>query len=276
MSETEPIIQVSGLSKRFGSVTAVQPLDLSVTRHTSLGIVGESGSGKTTLANMMIGRVRPSKGSITVNGNDRSRPANTAVERRRRAKELQMVFQDPYSSLNPRYTAEQSILEVLKLHHPELGSHGCTARLAELCDLVGLDTRQRTSQPFSLSGGQRQRIVIARALAATPEVLILDEAVAALDVSIQAQIINLLLDIRSEFGTTYVLISHDLAVVRQLTEEVVVMRRGQVVERGRTSLVLSDPQHQYTQQLKESIPRPGWKPVHRDDIPEPSAPTQLA
>jgi oligopeptide transport system ATP-binding protein len=258
----DAVLAVTGIAKQFGHIAAVESIDFHLARHGSLGIVGESGSGKTTLANMIVGRVKPSQGTITACGRDRTSRARTTAERRRRAREIQMVFQDPYSSIDPRHTAEQVIAEVLRIQHPDLGRKGCAARTIELCDLVGLDTRQRTSKPGALSGGQRQRIAIARALAATPEVIILDEAVAALDVSIQAQVLNLLTDIRSELGTSYVVISHDLAVVRHLTDDVIVMKAGRIVERGRSSDVLVNPQHPYTQRLRASVPRPGWKPVH--------------
>jgi ABC-type glutathione transport system ATPase component len=175
---------------------------------------------------------------------------------------VQIVFQDPYTSLDPRQDAEAAIDEVLRLHHGWPADRR-RARIAELTDLVGLDARQSRSLPRSLSGGQRQRVAIARALAAQPAVLILDESVAALDVSIQAQVLNLLADIRDQTEVSYVLISHDLAVVRQLADEVLVLRRGTVVERGPTARVLDDPQHPYTQRLRASVPRPGWKPARR-------------
>jgi ABC-type glutathione transport system ATPase component len=268
MTTVDPVLRVTGLSKRFGENLAVDSADFSLERHGSLGIVGESGSGKTTLANMMVGRVTPTSGSIEACGRDRTRPARSAAERRRRAREMQLVFQDPYSSLDPRHTAVDAIEEVLRLHQRELRRTERAARVAELCDLVGLDSRQRAAKPSALSGGQRQRVAIARALAATPEILVLDEAVAALDVSIQAQVLNLLTDIRRELGMSFVLISHDLAVVQHLTDDVVVMRAGAIIERGRTADVLGNPQHPYTQRLRESIPRPGWKPVHRASLPE--------
>jgi ABC-type glutathione transport system ATPase component len=177
---------------------------------------------------------------------------------------VQIVFQDPYTSLDPRQNAEATIDEVLKLHHG-WPTDRRRARTAELIDLVGLDTRQARALPRSLSGGQRQRVAIARALAAQPDILILDESVAALDVSIQAQVLNLLADIRDQTHVSYILISHDLAVVRQLTDEAIVLRRGTVVERGPTAQVLDDPQHPYTQRLRASVPRPGWKPRRRDE-----------
>jgi ABC-type glutathione transport system ATPase component len=176
---------------------------------------------------------------------------------------VQIVFQDPYTSLDPRQSAEEALDEVVRLHQQDLPPSQRRARVQELTELVGLDAREARALPRELSGGQRQRVAIARALGATPRVLILDEAVAALDVSIQAQVLNLLADIRDETGVSYVLISHDLAVVRQLTEETIVMHRGHVVERGPTPRVLDDPQEKYTTTLRASVPRPGWKPPAR-------------
>ena len=197
----------------------------------SLAIVGESGSGKTTIARMIVGLERPTSGTITACGADRSRPARSARDRRRRGGEVQIVFQDPYTSLDPRQTAEHAIDEVLRLHHGWPADQR-RSKTGQLTELVGLDARQARALPRALSGGQRQRVAIARALAAEPRVLILDESVAALDVSIQAQVLNLLADIRDETSVSYILISHDLAVVRQLTDDTIVMYRGQLVERG--------------------------------------------
>ena len=255
-------LAVAGLRKEFGPLVAVDDVSFAIPEAGSLAIVGESGSGKTTIARMIVGLERPTSGSITACGHDRSRPARSARDRRRRGREVQIVFQDPYTSLDPRQSAEATIDEVLRLHHGWPAGRR-RARMAELIDLVGLDARQARALPRALSGGQRQRVAIARALAAEPRVLILDESVAALDVSIQAQVLNLLADIRDETRVSYVLISHDLAVVRQLTDEAIVLHRGAVVERGPTARVLDDPQDPYTQRLRASVPRPGWKPRRR-------------
>ncbi len=269
-----PVLQAVGLRKEFGEVVAVDNVSFDLPSGRSLAIVGESGSGKTTIARMIVGLERPTNGTVTACGRDRSRPARSTRDRRRRGGEVQIVFQDPYTSLDPRQTAEATIDEVLRMHHGWPADRR-RARTAELIDLVGLDMRQSRALPRSLSGGQRQRVAIARALAAQPAILILDESVAALDVSIQAQVLNLLADIRDETHVSYILISHDLAVVRQLTDEAIVLHRGKVVERGPTAQVLDDPQHPYTPRLRASVPRPGWKPRRRgqpgtgeeDDVP---------
>jgi ABC-type glutathione transport system ATPase component len=259
---TAPVLEAQGLRKEFGDLVAVDDVSFTVLPAGSLAIVGESGSGKTTIARMIIGLERPTAGQITACGNDRSAPARSARDRRRRGREVQIVFQDPYTSLDPRQSGFQAIDEILRLHH-DLAPDARKQRAAELIELVGLDERQARALPGALSGGQRQRVAIARALAAEPRVLILDESVAALDVSIQAQVLNLLADIRDQTGVSYVLISHDLAVVRQLTDETIVLRQGKVVERGHTASVLDDPQDDYTKLLRASVPHPGWKPVRK-------------
>jgi ABC-type glutathione transport system ATPase component len=258
----EPVLMVEGLRKVFGSTVAVDDVSFSLPEGGSLAIVGESGSGKTTIARMIVGLERPSAGTIRACGQDRSTPARTTRDRRRRGREVQIVFQDPYTSLDPRQTVEATIDEVLRLHHGWPADRR-RKRIGELAELVGMDSRQVRALPRALSGGQRQRVAIARALAAEPRVLILDESVAALDVSIQAQVLNLLADIHDETDVSYLCISHDLAVVRQLTQETVVMWRGRIVERGPTARVLDDPSHEYTQRLRASVPRPGWKPPMR-------------
>jgi ABC-type glutathione transport system ATPase component len=258
----ELVLEVKALRKEFGSLVAVDDVSFSLPQGGSLAIVGESGSGKTTIARMIVGLERPTAGTINACGQDRSTPARSSRDRRRRGREVQIVFQDPYTSLDPRQTAEATMDEVLRLHHGWPVERR-RKRIRELAELVGLDSRQVRALPRALSGGQRQRVAIARALAAEPRVLILDESVAALDVSIQAQVLNLLADIHDETDVSYLCISHDLAVVRQLTQETVVMWRGKIVESGPTARVLDDPSHEYTQRLRASVPRPGWKPPMR-------------
>lgn len=259
---TEAILEVDGLRKTFGEAVAVADVSFSLSRAGALAVVGESGSGKTTVARMIVGLERPTSGRITACGHDRSGPPRSARERRRRGGEVQIVFQDPYASLDPRQSPAAAIEEVLRLH-TSLGTKGRNRRVAELADLVGLDERQLAALPAALSGGQRQRVAIARALAAEPRILILDESVAALDVSIQAQVLNVLADVRERTGVAYLFISHDLAVVRQVADDVVVMRHGSIVERGPVAQVLDEPQHPYTRLLRASVPGPGWRPARR-------------
>ncbi|MEI6373237.1 MAG: ATP-binding cassette domain-containing protein [Actinomycetes bacterium] len=261
------IVEVIGLRKTYpvtqdGQRTdfvAVDDVSFSVQQGSSLAIVGESGSGKSTIAKLLVGLERVTAGTILIDGLDRTAKPRGARARRQRGSDVQIVFQDPYTSLDRRQTVEAALAEAVRLHS-NLSRDQVARRVKELAEMVGLDQRQAEARPIALSGGQRQRVAIARALAAEPRVLILDESVAALDVSIQAQILNLLADIREATGVTYLLISHDLAVVRQLTRDAIVMRRGQVVEAGSTVSVLDHPQEAYTRRLRDSVPRPGWDP----------------
>jgi oligopeptide transport system ATP-binding protein len=243
---------------RKANLVAVGGVDFTVERGGSLGLVGESGSGKTTIARMVSGLDRPTSGTISVAGRDRSTPARRRAERKQRGRELQIVFQDPYTSLDPRQSVNACIEEVLRIHL-DLDKSARRRRTLELLEQVGLDAEHGRSLPQSLSGGQRQRVAIARALAGEPQVLILDEAVSALDVSIQAQVINLLNEIRERTGMTYIFISHNLAVVRQLTEDTLVLQRGQAVEYGSTDQVIGRPRHDYTRRLLDAVPGPGWQ-----------------
>lgn len=262
-----PVIEVRGLFKTFGAhrvggrggtVTAVRDVSFRLESGTTLALVGESGSGKTTVARMIVGLETPSAGEIECFG--RRRPARAgARERRAFGRQVQMVFQNPYRSLDPSQPVGSAIGDVLRLHS-QLDGAARLARIAELLELVRLPASAAAALPRQLSGGQRQRVCIARALAAQPRVLILDEAVSSLDVSVQAQILNLLCDIRDETGVSYLFITHDLGVVRQIADEVVVMRGGEVVERGQAEAVLDHPQHPYTRLLIDSVPREGWKP----------------
>ncbi|WP_159701589.1 ABC transporter ATP-binding protein [Arthrobacter sp. 18067] len=265
MTSSASIVEVSGLQKRFGNHVAVDDVTFTVPEGGSVGIVGESGSGKTTIARMLVGLEVPTAGTIRVGGRDRM-PHASVAERRRRARELQIVFQDPYSTLDPRQTVDSCLDEVLRLHRPELNRKGRLSRMNDLADMVGFDSRQRRALPRRLSGGQRQRVAIARALAVEPSAIILDESVSALDLSIQAQILNLLAEIRSETSIAYILISHDLAVIRQLTDTCVVMQHGRVLEVGETGAVLDNPQSEYTKLLRSCVPGPGWHPTRLRNI----------
>lgn len=267
VADAAPLIDVKGLTKVFPhhgggggrETVAVNEVTFTVKRGDSLAVLGESGSGKTTLARLLLGIERPTAGTIMIDGRDYSKPTRGRAERLRRARQMQIVFQDPYRSLDARQSIASCLSEVLRLHSKRSRAER-EKRIDELLDLVGLDSHHRTSRPHALSGGQQQRVAIARALAVEPQILILDEAVAALDVSIQAQILNLLADIRQETEVTYLFISHDLAVVSHVSDNALVMRRGTVVERGPTREILDNPQDPYTKLLRSCVPRAGWQP----------------
>jgi ABC-type glutathione transport system ATPase component len=266
----EMALEVSNLRKVFkirkGSpgqdeLVAVDDVSFAVPRSGSLAVVGESGSGKTTLARMIVGLETPTSGQVLLEGRVRL-PSSRRRDRAARARQVQMVFQDPYSSLDPKQTIYKCLDEVVRLHSSLDRSHRAE-RVRTLLDQVGLDERHHDVRPSSLSGGQRQRVAIARALATEPTVLILDEAVSALDVSVQGQVLNLLADLREQLGVTYVFVSHDLAVVQQIAETTIVMHRGRIVEEGPTDTLLTTPSQEYTKQLLSALPRPGWKPHRR-------------
>ncbi|WP_426244678.1 ABC transporter ATP-binding protein [Nocardioides sp. LHG3406-4] len=256
-SRTEAVLEVTALRKSYGDVVALDDVSLVVASGESLGVVGESGSGKSTIARLVLGLERAEQGTIVVCGRDRSGRASGRAERLQRAREAQMVFQDPYLSLDPRIRAADCIDEVLRLHGVR-DDRQRRDRVRELLERLGLGEREARSLPRELSGGQRQRVAIARALAARPRLLVLDEAVSALDVSVQAQILALLDEIRREEQVAYLFVSHDLAVVRSVTERVLVLHRGKVVETGATEEVLAAPQAAYTRLLLASVPRQGW------------------
>ncbi|MGP4017703.1 ABC transporter ATP-binding protein [Saccharopolyspora sp. 5N708] len=259
-------VRVSGLTKTFpgrrgaARVVAVQDVSFSVRKGEALGLVGESGSGKTTVARVLVGLTRPDAGTIAINGRSRERKERGRSARLRRAKEVQMVFQDPYGSLDRRLSVEAALRDVLRRHLPDPAKETVRARIAELMDCVGLSEQHLGSRPHQLSGGQRQRVAIAKTLAVDPAVLVLDEAVSALDVSVQAQILRLLNEIRVDTGVSLVFVTHDLAVVGEVTSEILVMYKGEAVEQGATADVLRRPQHPYTEMLLSSAPGPNWKP----------------
>jgi peptide/nickel transport system ATP-binding protein len=265
-----PVLEVAALRKTFrvrgedgrrSDFLAVDDISFTVPAGGSLAIVGESGSGKTTIARMIVGLQGPTAGAIAVLGHARSRPPRGARERRTRGREAQIVFQDNYSSLDPRQRVGDALAEALDLHFRPTPDER-RRRVAELLDSVGLQQEHARALPRTLSGGERQRAALARALAVEPRLLVLDEAVSSLDVGTQAQILDLLAAIRAATGTAYVFISHDLAVVRRVSEEVIVMRQGRIVERGATQRILAAPSDPYTRLLLDSVPRPGWRP-HR-------------
>jgi ABC-type glutathione transport system ATPase component len=270
---SDNILDVQGLVKDFSvrrtdnpgreSFRAVDGISFTVAAGAALAIVGESGSGKSTTARMIVGLERATSGTIVGNGRDWDprRRIGTA-ERRRRGAFVQMVFQDPYQSLDRRQRVNDCLDEALRLH-TDLDRAARATRVDELLEQVRLSTDHAVALPRTLSGGERQRVAIARALAASPRLLILDEAVAALDVSIQAQILRLLARIRSETGVAMLFISHDLAVVKSLCDDILVMRHGKVVEEGPVGPILTAPQHPYTQELLASVPRRGWKPTRK-------------
>jgi peptide/nickel transport system ATP-binding protein len=240
-------------------LVALAGVSFSVNPGCSLAIVGQSGSGKTTCARIIAGIERQTSGSVELAGQPAVPSPRSRRARKERAQHVQMVFQDPYSSLDPRQSVRDAVEEVIAEHQPSTASLR-RERADELLDKVGLDERIGLAKPTRLSGGQRQRVAIAKALAARPKLLILDEAVAALDVSVQAQVIQLLSELRATEGLTYLFVSHDLGVVRQVSDECIVMHHGRVVEAGATQEVLDDPQADYTRTLIEAVPRPGWRP----------------
>ncbi|WP_433452300.1 ABC transporter ATP-binding protein [Streptomyces sp. CA-142005] len=265
-ASTEPILEVTGLVKHYpltrgilfkrqiGAVKAVDGVDFTLGKGETLGIVGESGCGKSTVAKMLCNLERPTAGSIRFKGEDITKLSGKALKAVRR--NIQMVFQDPYTSLNPRMTVGDIIGEPYDIH-PEAAPKGDRRRrVQELLDVVGLDPEYVNRYPHQFSGGQRQRIGIARALALRPEVIVADEPVSALDVSIQAQVINLLDRLQSEFDLSYVFIAHDLSIVRHISDRVGVMYLGRIVEIGRDAEIYDHPTHPYTQALLSAVPVP--------------------
>jgi peptide/nickel transport system ATP-binding protein len=257
-STDPPALSISGVGKtyalrRMPPVAAVRDASFDVAAGGALAIVGESGSGKSTLARMVVGLERADTGHIRVAGRERTSIPRTASERRAHARSVQMVFQDPYLSLDPRITAGRAVQDALRLH-TRMSARDARTRVLELLRSVGLHEKHADARPRTLSGGQRQRVAIARALAVEPDVLVMDEATSALDVSVQAQVLDLVARIRVERGLTLLFISHDLTVVRRVCERTVVMCRGEIVESGPTSRLLTAPQHPYTQRLLASVP----------------------
>ena len=250
----QPLISIEGVTKTFRAggrdVEALRGVSMAFEPKEGVGLVGESGSGKTTLGRCLVGLETPSAGSITIDGIDATDyQAVSSGDRARLRRTIQIVFQDPYSSLNPRHTAGRTLREAIRVHHDADGP-----AVETLLDQVGLSSSYAKRKPASLSGGERQRVAIARALAVQPEFLVCDEPVSALDVSVQAQILNLFKELRDELGIGYLFITHDLAVVRQVVERAYVLYQGEVVEEAPVDALFDDPQHDYTKRLIASVP----------------------
>jgi peptide/nickel transport system ATP-binding protein/oligopeptide transport system ATP-binding protein len=259
-----PLLEVSDLRVHYpvrggwlaggpGVVRAVDGVSFAVPRGKTVGLVGESGSGKTTIGRALVRLAPVTSGSIKFDGVETTTLSDHAFFPLR--KRMQMIFQDPFNSLNPRLTIFQILCEPLEIHFPRQATAARTARVAELLRLVGLEPDHRDRYPHEFSGGQRQRIGIARALAVEPEFIICDEPVSALDVSVQAQIVNLLRDLQERLGLTYLFIAHDLAVVEHISDEVLVMTGGHIVEAAAADEIYAHPRHEYTRQLLDAVPR---------------------
>ncbi len=248
----ENLVKVYGGRRGRRKVVALNDVSLTLERGETFGVVGESGCGKSTLARLLVGLEAPTSGTLQINGEFvrlRERGDNRSL-----ARKIQLVFQDPFSSLDPRLTVEKALKEVLHVHglHPDNEE----ARVSELLSMVGLTGRFAARYPHELSGGQAQRVAIARALAVEPEILVLDEPTSALDVSVRAEIVNLLVRIQDELSLTYIFVSHDLSMVRHISDQIAVMYLGKIVEFGRYDQVFDTPLHPYTSALEEAIPIP--------------------
>jgi peptide/nickel transport system ATP-binding protein len=272
-----PLLELSGVSKLFptarGQLHAVDGVSFRIEAGEAFGLVGESGSGKSTIGRLALGLIAPSAGDVRFMGQSIVGHSERALKPFRR--QAQMVFQDPYSSLNPRLRVREIIGEALDAH--DLAQDRRNARIAELLEMVGLQTAHATRYPHEFSGGQRQRIGIARALAVEPRLLIADEPVSALDVSVQAQIITLLQDLRRHLGLALLFISHDLEIVELLCERVAVLYLGRVMETGTTQEVMQSPRHPYSHALLSAVPKadpaaPRVKRLVTGDIPSPLDP----
>jgi ABC-type oligopeptide transport system ATPase subunit len=275
-SNNRPLVAVNDLCKVFpvadrAKIHAVEHVSLEVGHGETLAVVGESGCGKSTLAHLIIRLLDATSGRIDLDGTDITMLSPRAMRAHRQ--KMQIIFQDPFASLDPRRTVGKAVAEPLRVHRVASGSE-LDDRVAGLFERVGLERSHVDQFPHQFSGGQRQRICIARALALKPQLVVADEAVSALDVSIQAQVINLMMDLQEEMGLSYLFISHDLAVVERISHRVAVMYLGQIVELGPRSAIFENPQHSYTQRLLDAVPiadprQRRERPLLTDEIPSP-------
>ncbi|MFN3455851.1 MAG: ABC transporter ATP-binding protein [Pseudobdellovibrio sp.] len=265
------------LSRQVAAVKAVQNISFELKKGETLGLVGESGCGKSTLGRCLIRLIEPSSGTLYFKGENITNASGNRLRDLR--KSMQIIFQDPYASLNPRMTVGAILEEPLIIHNLYPNEKARKERVQELINLVGLRPEHATRYPHEFSGGQRQRVGIARALAVNPELIICDEPVSALDVSIQAQVINLLMELQKKLGLTYVFIAHDLKVVEHVSTKVAVMYLGQIVEMADATELYQNPKHPYTKALLSAIPIPDPKPreeriILTGDVPSPISPPE--
>ncbi len=258
MSEQKALLEVKGLKKYFstprGMLHAVDDVSFTLDKGKTLGVVGESGCGKSTTGRAILRLLEPTGGEVLFEGEDLNKL--NKEEMRKKRKDLQIIFQDPFSSLNPRKTISQTIAEALKLNKIVTDKQQMQQRVLELMDTVGLAERLYNTYPHELDGGRRQRIGIARALAVNPKFIVCDEPVSALDVSIQAQILNLMEDLQEKMGLTYMFITHDLSVVHHFSNDIAVMYLGKLIEKAPSDELFKNPTHPYTQALLSAIPLP--------------------
>ncbi len=258
MGASQPLLETRNLKKYFntaaGKLHAVDDISVRIMRRETLGVVGESGCGKSTLGRTILRLIEPTDGAILFKGEDITRLKAAGMREMRMR--MQIIFQDPYSSINPRMSVSEIIAEYMLFHKMYRTRAEAWNRTAQLMNTVGLARRLANAYPHELDGGRRQRIGIARALSMNPEFIVCDEPVSALDVSIQAQILNLLLELQREFGLTYLFITHDLSVVKHISDEIMVMYLGQCVEQAPADELFANPRHPYTKALLSAIPVP--------------------
>lgn len=283
MEKREPLVEVENLTKYFNVgknqvLHAVDGISFTIHKGETLGLVGESGCGKSTVGRTLLQLYKPTSGTITFDGKKLTGKSSNEIENQYH-REVQMIFQDPYSSLNPRMTVSEIVSEGLLIHHPNMSKEERRNKVNELLELVGLDRNHANRYPHEFSGGQRQRIGIARALAVQPKFIVADEPIAALDVSIQAQIVNLLKQLQEEKGLTYLFIAHDLSMVKHISDRIAVMYLGQIMELADSEELYDQPLHPYTAALLSAIPLPDpqlerkrERIILKGDVPNPISP----